>query len=322
MTQYNLTGNDQEPIMKFAILGSGGVGGYFGGRLAQVGVDVTFIARGKNLGALQSSGLRVDSIQGDFALERVQAADPSKPPRDVDVIVLAIKAWQLESAIRSMRGMLGEGTIILPLLNGMEHMDILRGEFGERVLGGLCRISSFLIAPAHVTHVAIEPYIAFNEWKKDGSQRVTELYKIFSKIKQVTVETPPDIELAMWEKYLFICAFSGVGTLTRQPVGVFRSNPESRTMFHSALEEVAAVARARGVNLTEGSVQAVMDRIDQTQPDTVTSMQKDMMEGRPSELEAQPGALVRMAHAAGIPVPTHEMIYAALLPLENKARAQ
>jgi 2-dehydropantoate 2-reductase len=308
--------------MKFAILGAGGVGGFFGGKLVQAGEDVTFIARGKNLQAMRASGLRLDSIQGNLFLEDVQVTDSPESLRGVEVILLATKAWHLDSAIDSIKAMMGEQTIILPLLNGMEHMDILRDKFGEYVLGGLCRISSFLIAPAHVSHVAVSPYLAFNEWKRDGSSRVTVLRKIISKIQGITLETPPDIELAMWEKYLFICAFSGVGAITRQPVGVFRADPESRTMFRQVLDEVAAVARARGVGLTEQSVQNVMDRIDDIQADMVTSMQKDIMEGRPSELEAQTGAIVRMAGAAAVPVPTNKMIYEKLLPLEEQARRQ
>jgi 2-dehydropantoate 2-reductase len=306
--------------MKFAILGIGGVGGYFGGRLAQAGEDVTFIARGKNLEAMRTSGLRVDSIQGDFLLEHVQATDSPKSLHDVDVILLATKAWQLDSAIESIKAMAGEQTIILPLLNGMEHIDLLRAEFGQRVLGGLCRISSFLIAPAHVSHVAINPFIAFNEWGANGSPRVTALHEIFSKIKDIIAETPPNIELAMWEKYLLICAFSGVGAVTRVPIGMIRSVPESRAMFRRALEEVVLVANSRGVELTEKSVQSVMDRIDQTPPDMLASMQKDILEGRPSELESQTGALIRMARAADVSAPTHEFIYASLLPMEKKAR--
>jgi 2-dehydropantoate 2-reductase len=307
-------------IMKFVILGTGGVGGYFGGKLMQAGEDVTFIARGKNLDAMQTSGLRVDSILGNFLLKQVQVTDSPESLRDVDVILLATKVWQLDSANESIKAMMGERTMILPLLNGMEHIDILRAKFGQQVLGGLCRISSFLVAPAHVSHVAINPFIAFNEWEANGSPRVMALFNVFTKIKDIIVESPPNIELAMWEKYLLICAFSGVGAVTRAPVGVFRSIPESRAMFRRALEEVVLVANSRGVGLTEKSVQSVMDRIDQTQPDMLASMQKDILEGRPSELEAQTGALIRMAHAADVTIPTHEFIYASLLPQEKKAR--
>jgi 2-dehydropantoate 2-reductase len=307
--------------MKFAILGSGGVGGYFGGRFTQAGVDVTFIARGRHLEAMKQNGLRVDSINGDFVLPKVQAADSLADIKNIDVIFLAIKAWQLDSAVEQIKSASGDA-LILPMLNGMEHMDILRAEFGERVLGGFCRISSFLTAPGQISHVAINPFIAFNEWKQESSPRIKTLREVFARAQGINVDVPNDIELGMWEKYLLICAFSGVGAVTRQPVGVFRSIPESRKLFQNMLNEVVAVASARGVALTEKSAQAVMERIDNTQPDMMASMQKDMIEGRPSELDAQLGALIRMARKLNVPVPTTEFIYASLLPMEKKARGE
>ena len=308
--------------MKFAILGSGGVGGYFGGRLAQAGEDVTFIARGKHLAAILDSGLRVDSISGDFLIHPARATDSPAATLRPDVILLAVKAWQLDEAIEQMRPLIGGQTIILPLLNGIEHIDTLVNAFGrERVIGGMCRISAFIADAGYIKHVGIDPYIAFGELNKTKSGRVSKLFDVFKKISGAAVETSDDIELAMWEKYLLISAFSGVGAVTRQPIGVFRSVPESRAMFRRALEEVVLVANARGIALSEKSIQAVMARVDSLQPDTMASMQKDIMEGRPSELEAQTGALARMARALSVSVPTHEFIYASLLPMEKKARA-
>jgi 2-dehydropantoate 2-reductase len=307
--------------MKFAIFGTGGVGGYFGGKLAQIGEDVTFIARGKHLAAIQKSGLRVDSIGGDFVIQPAQAADSPHSIGAVDVVVLATKAWQLDEAINHMNPLIGENTMILPLLNGIEHMDILVNAFGrEHVIGGVCRISAFIADAGHIKHVGIDPFIAFGELNGEKSERISVLLNVFKNISGITAEARENIELAMWEKYLMICAFSGVGAVTRAPVGVFRSIPESRAMFRRALDEVVLVANTHGVGLTEKSVQSVMDRIDQTQPDMMASMQKDILEGHPSELESQTGALVRMARAADVSVPTHEFIYASLLPLEKKAR--
>jgi 2-dehydropantoate 2-reductase len=307
--------------MKFTIFGTGGVGGYFGGRLAQAGEDVTFIARGNHLKAILDSGLRVDSICGDFLIRPARAVDsPQATPRP-DVIILAVKAWQLDDAILQMLPLVEDDTFILPLLNGVEHLDALVSEFGsERVLGGICRISAFIAGAGHVKHVAIDPYIAFGELDKTKSERVSKLFDVFKKISGSTFEAHEDIMLATWEKYLLISAFSGVGAVTRQPLGVFRAIPESRAMFRRALEEVVLVANARGINLDQNSVQTVMDRIDNLHPNTMASMQKDIMEGRPSELEAQTGALVRMARESGILIPTHEFIYASLLPLEKQAR--
>lgn len=307
--------------MKFAIFGTGGVGGYFGGRLAQAGEDVTFIARGNHLSVIQQTGLSVDSIRGDFVVHPAKATDSTQSVGAVDVVILAIKGWQLDEAILQMKPLIGDATLIVPLLNGIEHMEALGNAFGrEHVLGGVCRISAFIAEAGHIKHVGIDPFIAFGELNREMSERVSKLYDVFKNISGVTVEASGNIELAMWEKYLLISAFSGVGAVTRSPVGMFRSIPETRAMFRRALEEVVLVANSRGVGLTEKSVQAVMDRIDQTQPDTMASMQKDVLAGRPSELESQTGALVRMARAATVSVPTHEFIYASLLPMEKKAR--
>lgn len=306
--------------MRFAVVGTGGVGGYFGGRLAQAGLDVTFVARGNHLAAIQKSGLRVDSICGDLWLENVIAT--AQLTDAVDVILLAVKGWQLPEAVRQMKPAVGPDTMILPLLNGMDHMDVLIDQFGsEHVLGGLCRISAFIEAPGYIRHVGIDPFLAFGEMNKEKSARVMELFRVIKDVPGCTIQVPEDISLAMWEKYLLISAFSGVGAVTRMPVGVFRAIPQTRAMFRRALEEVVLVANSRGVALSQQSVQSVMDRIDQTQPDTMASMQKDILAGRPSELETQTGALVRMANAAGLSVPLHEFIYASLLPQEQQARS-
>jgi len=307
--------------MKIAIFGSGGVGGYFGGRLAQAGQDVTFIARGAHLAAVKESGLRVDSIGGDFVVNPAKATDSPQSIGTADLVIFATKAWQLDSAIKQMKPLVGEGTMILPLLNGMEHMDALLAAFGrENVLGGLCRISVFIAEPGHISHVGVSPFIAFGELDNSKSMRVDSLKEMFAAISGITVEVPADINTAMWEKFIFISGTSGVGAFTRQPIGEFRANPETRAMLFNAMSETAAVARARGTPLSESFVSDTMNRIDTIQPHIIASMQKDMMEGRPSELNEQTGAVIRMGRAAGVPTPTHEAIYAKLLPLENKAR--
>ncbi len=307
--------------MKIAIFGSGGVGGYFGSRLAQAGQDVTFIARGAHLAAIKESGLRVDSIGGDFAVNPAQATDSPQSIGNVNLVILAVKAWQLDSAIEQMKPLVGEGTIILPLLNGMEHMDTLLTAFGRKhLLGGLCRISVLVAAPGHIRHVGVPPFIAFGELDNSKSARVDSLKEMFAALDGITVDVPADINIAMWEKFVFISGTSGVGAFTGLTIGQFRADPETRAMLFNAMNETAAVARARGAALSEGFVSDTMKRIDATQPDVMASMQKDMMAGRPSELNEQTGAVIRMGRAAGVPTPTHEAIYAKLLPLENKAR--
>lgn len=307
--------------MKIAMFGSGGVGGYFGGRLAYAGQDVTFIARGAHLAAMTESGLRVDSIGGDFMVKPVKATDSPQSVGPVDLILLATKTWQLNEAIEGMKPMVGEETVILPLINGIEHMDVLQNAFGlKHVLGGLCRISAVKTGPGHIQHVGIQPSMAFGELDNAKSERVESLRQMFASLPGIVVEVPTNIMVAMWDKFIFISATSGVGAVTRQTMGEFRSNPETREMLMHSMEEAAAVGRARGVPLPENIVTDIMARIDAIAPDVTASMQKDIMAGRPSELEAQNGAVVRMGHELKIPVPTHEKIYEALLPLEKKAR--
>lgn len=307
--------------MKIAIFGSGGVGGYFGGRLALARQDVTFIARGAHLAAITESGLRVDSIGGDFMVNPAKATDSPQSIGRVDLVILTTKAWQLETAIKQMKPLIGEGTMILPLLNGMEHMDTLLATFGpEHVLGGFCRISVFVASPGFIRHVGVPPFIAFGELDNSRSARVDLLREIFASLSGITVDVPADIMTAFWEKFIFISGTSGVGAYTGQTIGEFRANPETRTMLSNAMNETADIARARGAAISKSFVVDTMTRIDTIQPDVTASMQKDMMEGRPSELNEQTGAVIRMGRAVGVPTPTHEAIYAKLLPLENKAR--
>jgi 2-dehydropantoate 2-reductase len=308
--------------MKFAIFGTGGVGGYFGGRLAQAGNDVTFIARGAHLAAIQASGLRVESISGDFTIHPASVTDLPQSIGVVDVVILTTKAWQLSEAMEQLQPLLGTDTVILPLLNGMEHMDVLRERFGKHLIGGLCRISVFIGAPGLIKHVGVPPYIAFGELDNSKRGQVESLHKIFAALQGVTAEVPADITAAMWEKFIFISGTSGIGALTRKPVGDYRVNPESRAMLIAAMEETAAVARARGANISSAFVDETIQRIDNLPPQMLASMQKDMMEGRPSELNEQTGAVIRMGKSVNVPTPTHEKIYAELLPLEQKVRSR
>jgi 2-dehydropantoate 2-reductase len=309
--------------MKFAIFGTGGVGGYFGGRLAKAGQDVTFIARGKHLSAIIDSGLRVDSIGGDFVIKPVKVTDLPQSVGKVDCVIVATKAWQLTESIEQLKTLVGEKTAILPLLNGMEHMDLLLDTFGsERVLGGFCGISSFIAGPGHITHVGSKPTIAFGELDHQMSERIQKLEEIFSTLDGINVIAAENIHIAMWDKFIFICSVSGVGAVTRQPFGVFRKIPESRAMLNASVEEVVRLGRAKGMNLPSDMVDAMMQRIDGFPEGMFASMQKDIMEGKPSELESQTGAVIRMGRDLGIPTPTHEFIYASLLPMELQARSK
>ena len=307
--------------MKFAIFGTGGVGGYFGGRLAQAGHDVTFIARGAHLARIEDAGLRVDSIGGDFVVKPAKVTDSTQSIWETDVVIVATKAWQLTESIEQLKLLVGERTTVLPLLNGIEQMDLLVDTFGDdHVIGGYCRISSFVASPGHITHVGVKPFISFGELNHNESDRVKKLNNIFSALDGIDVDVPADIQVAMWGKFILICSTSGVGAVTRQPFGFIRGIQETRAMLRSSLEETFHVGLARNVNLPADLVDTIMKRIDGFPESMVASMQKGIMEGRPSELESQTGAVVRMGRALGVPTPTHEFIYASLLPMEIRAR--
>lgn len=306
--------------MRIVVVGAGGVGGYFGGRLAQAGIDTTFLVRGATLDALRTRGLRVDSILGDFVLERVQATDDPSTVGPVDAILLAVKAWQLPEAASKLAPMLGPETMVVPLENGIDAPEVLAEFVGrEHVLGGLCAIVSFLISPGHVKHAASEPLLMFGELDQRRSERAERLRAAFEQAG-VNASIPPDIHRSMWTKFLFIATLSGMGAITRVPVGVWRANPELRAIAEASLHEVVALATARGVDLGPDAVEKTWERYDALAPTATASMQRDILEGKPSELDAQLGAVVRLAKEHGVPAPVTSMIYHCLLPQEEAAR--
>ena len=307
--------------MKIVIFGTGGVGGYFGARLAQSGEDVTFIARGPHLDAIRENGLRIESILGNFVIQPAKAGDNPAKIGPVDLVILGVKAWQVPEAAQAIKPLIGARTIVLPLQNGVSAPSQLEKVLGrDHVLGGLCRISVMIPAPGVIRHLAIPPMIAFGELDAQPSQRVESLRQVFADCRGLTVMVPPDINVALWEKFIFIVAVSGLGAATRQSMGIFRSVPETRRLLVAALEEVALVGRARGIALANDTVNHILDMIDRNPPATLASMQNDIMDGRPSELESQTGAVVRMGREAGIPTPVNEFLYAILLPMEINAR--
>jgi 2-dehydropantoate 2-reductase len=309
-----------EHIMHIVIFGTGGVGGYFGGRLAQSGEQVTFIARGEHLKVMLADGLTVESIQGNFTIKPVNATEKTSHVRDADAVIVCVKTWDLPKAAKAIIPMLGTDTIVIPMENGVEAPSQLAEILGrEHVLGGLCRISSHIASPGHIQHTAIEPYLAFGELDNRVSTRAQRLLQAF-KQAGVSAEIPPDINLAMWNKFLFISAVSGIGAVTRVPFGEFRSCEESRRMLEEALRECYAVAIAQGICLPADSVAKTLALIDSMPPSTMASMQRDVINGCPSELDSQNGAIVHMGSELNIPTPVNSFIYSSLLPQENLAR--
>jgi 2-dehydropantoate 2-reductase len=308
--------------MRIAIFGTGAVGGYFGGRLAAAGEDVAFIARGETLRVLRSHGLRVESIKGDFVVSPARATDDPGEVGPVDIVLVAVKAWQVEEAARAMSPLLGRDTAVVPLENGVEAPDQLAAVLGRtHAAGGVCRLVALQLGPAHIRHAGVEPTVAFGELDGAPSARLAALQGALERAG-IRAEVAADIRAAIWEKFLFIAAVSGLGAVTRAPAGVVRAIPDTRRLLVSALAEIAALAEARGVRLPEGAVARTMAFIDSLPPDATASMQRDIVSGKPSELEAQNGAVVRLGRAAGVATPVNDVIYCALLPQEQRARGR
>jgi 2-dehydropantoate 2-reductase len=308
--------------MKFAVFGVGAVGGYFGARLVQAGEDVVFIARGETLSALQSEGLRLDSINGDLALPTVNVTDVPERAGAVDVVLVGVKTWQVPEIADAIRPMLGEDTIVLPLQNGVEAADQLSEVLGrDHVCCALAKIFCFLAGPGYVRHTGIDPYIAFGESDDRQSERIEKLLQVFLNAG-IKAEIPADIMVALWEKFLFVVSWGGVGAVSRAPIGALRSLPQTRRMLERAMREIYDVARARGINLSENIVARSMDFIDSLPPVGTTSMQRDIAEGRPSEIDAWSGAVVRLGDSVGVEVPLNRFIYDSLQPLELAARGE
>lgn len=307
--------------MRIAIIGSGGVGGYFGGKLACAGHDLHFLARGAHLAAMRERGLRVDSISGDFVLEAVQATDDPGAIGPVDLAVVAVKSWQLPEAASAAQPLVASDTVVLPLLNGVEASRILADAVGEEhVFGGICRISARIEGPGHIVHSAIDPSITFGELDNRRTERAAALQRALTEAG-IRAEIPSDILAAVWEKFALIATWSGIGAVTRVPIGQWRDLPGTRAMAEACLREIHSVASARGIALGEDRVMKIMDVYDSVPPESVASMQRDVLEGRPSELEDQSGAVVRLGREVQVPVPTHAFLYDVLLPQERKARA-
>jgi 2-dehydropantoate 2-reductase len=309
--------------MRIAVFGSGGVGGYFGGRLAQAGEDVVFIARGAHLEAMRAGGLRVDSIKGDFVAKPVSATADPADAGPVDVILVGVKAGQVEEAANAMRPMVGENTFVVPLQNGVEAPTRLAAVLGrEHVLGGLCAVMTYVAAPGHSCHAGIEPVIQFGELDNRKSPRVEALERTFANAQGLRAIVPADIEAAMWQKFLFIAGWGAVGAVTRAPAGVLRERAETRQLIIQAVKEIYDVARARNVSLGPEIIDKTMQTVDALPDGGTASMQRDIMGGRPSELDTQTGAVVRLGREAGVETPINTVIYAALLPLELRARGE
>lgn len=306
--------------MKIAIMGTGGVGGYYGGLLAKQGHEVTFIARGAHLQAIQKNGLQIKSIHGDFSIVPATVVANPAEVGVVDFALVCVKTYDTESVAQTMTPLVGAQTTVLSLQNGIDAAERIGEVVGmEHVLGGVTQISSAIESPGVIKQVSQFRRIVFGELGGSISARTQSIEKAL-KETGITAEITQDIHKALWTKLVFISAASGLGALTRLPMGEYRAVPEARAIIISLMKEVEAVARAQGIALDADVVQKSLEFMDNAAPHIKASMQLDVETGRRSEIEAMIGVIGCKGRELGLPTPTADFIYAALLPIDLKAR--
>jgi 2-dehydropantoate 2-reductase len=306
--------------MRVAVMGSGGIGGYYGGKLAAAGEDVTFIARGAHLEAIRRDGLRVNSVAGDFHV-RPKATDDPATIGPVDLVLFCVKGYDTETAAQRIRLLIGGETAVLCLQNGVDNEEKLARILGKpHVVGGVVHILSTISAPGIISQVAGPRTLKCGEMDGGVSPRVTRIADLFVRAG-VRAEASANILVDLWEKFLFICAQGGVTALGRLGIGEILGCPETARFYRAVMEEIAAVGRAKGVALPADAVERAIAFAGTLQPAMRSSLAHDLEGGSRLEVEALMGAVVRYGGEVGVPTPLNFAIYACLLPHHLRALA-
>lgn len=308
--------------MKIAVMGSGAVGGYYGGLLAHTGQDVTFIARGAHLAALRTSGLQVKSVHGDFTIAPAQVTDTPAEVGQVNLVLVCVKTPNTDEAAKAIKPMVGPDTTVVSLQNGIDAAERIGAIVGmEHMVGGATWLSSAIEAPGVIRQISQFRRIVVGELDGRITPRVQALFEVL-KGTGATVELSDNIVKVVWTKFLFIASISGVGSITRLGIGDYRAVPETRTVLVSLMHEVEAVARASGTALDRDVVEQTLALVDNAAPHIKPSMQLDVEAGRRSEVDSIIGVICRKGRELAVPTPLADVVYAALLPLELKARTK
>lgn len=301
--------------MKILIFGSGGVGGYFGGRLQQAGHEVVFVARGAHAAAMRSQGLRIKSAVGDATLQ-VKVVEA---PERADYTIVAVKLWDTQSAAAAIAKASSEGAVV-SLQNGVDKDEVLAEAVGAgRVFGGVAHIGTAIAEPGVIAHTGKLARITIGEVRARGaSERVERLAQA---LREAGVETKvsDDMQRTTWEKFCFLTALSGLTSITRKPIGPIRETAATRSMLIDAVHEAAQVARAEGAALAATFEEQTLSQMDSLAPNMMSSMSIDLLRGSRLELPWLSGAVVRRAAKHGISVPAHKAIEAALVLYQNGA---
>ena len=305
--------------MRIAMVGTGGVGGYYGGLLARDGHDVAFITRGEHLRAIRSRGLEIRSVHGDFIVHPARATDRPEEIGAVDLTIFAVKTYHTDSAARLMRPLVGPQTVILPLQNGVESAVNLIRHFDQRaILGGATWIVASIVEPGVIRQESQFRRIALGELDGRLTERVKAVGDALAEAG-ATVEVSAEIEKVLWTKLLFIASFSGVTSVTRAPAGPVMACAESRLLLERAMREVEAVARARGFTLDADVVEKTMAFCEKLEATATSSMQRDVAAGRRLEHNALNGAVVRLGRELDVQTPVHEFIWTCLKVVDSMA---
>ena len=299
--------------MKIAVIGAGGVGGYFGARLAQGGHEVTFVARGRHLAAIRERGLAIESALG-AATVRCAATDDvaSLPP--VDVAMLCVKLWDVEATAPKLARVVANGGVVIPFQNGVESADWVAAALGpSHVLGGVAYIAATIREPGVIAHTGTMARLRVGAFPGGPVGRAAAFAEA-CRAAGVEVEHAPDIRLALWEKFVFLASFSGITAAARAPIGVVRSDPDLRATLEAAMREAWAVGRARGVALPDDFVAKQLAFADGLPAAMRSSMQNDLEAGFRLEVPWLSGGVARMAREAGLGAPVHATLHAVLKP--------
>ncbi|WP_456377172.1 ketopantoate reductase family protein [Lutibacter sp.] len=306
--------------MNIVIYGTGGVGGYFGARLAQAGNKVTFIARGKHLETIQQKGLQLKSSKGNYLVYPASATSTIAEIKNIDLILICVKTWQLSEVAQQIKPILNKNTKVISLLNGVENEAILCKILPKKsVLGGLCKIVSKVEDYGVINHISYEPTIVFGELNNKKTERAQKIERAFINA-EIKTKLTTNIQQEIWTKFLFITTISGIGALTRASIGEMISSEEIKKIMYKTAEEIVAIAKVKKINLPVNLIKKQFELIENQPYNTTSSLQRDIMAGKPSELEAQNGTIVKLGVELGVPTPVNSVIYNCLLLQEKKAR--
>jgi 2-dehydropantoate 2-reductase len=295
--------------MRIAIMGSGGVGGYFGARLAHAGCDVTFIARGAHLEAMRTGGLLVKSQLGDVNLASPRVTGDPASVGPVDLVLFGVKLWDTGTAARAIRPLIGAQTGVVSFQNGVQKDELLRKEIGEKaVVGGVCYIAATIARPGVVEHGGTMQRLVFGELDGQPSARTSDFLDA-CKQAGIDADISADVRRATWEKFVFLVGLSATTATMRAPVGTVRAHPRARAMLRAAMQEVVAVGRAEGVALAEDFADNRLAFCDNLPPGMNASMRNDLERGNRLEVEGLRGDVVARGERLGIPTPVNRTVY-------------